>query len=231
MATGIVPQPNTDATDFVPEVFGRLTTLGAGYLVDFGKYRKTCHKVQCQCGMVLQVRRNSLLSGNTKSCGCLDMDLKKTRTTNGHHRGGLRTPEAEAYSNMLKRCYNERHKDYPNYGGRGIKVFPEWRGPGGFERWLAHIGLKSHPKLTQERDDVNGNYEPGNVRWATKEEQANNTRANVLIVYLGQTKNLTQWAKTTGIHWGTIRSRLASGWAIEDALTIPPKYNNKNPKG
>lgn len=77
---------------------------------------------------------------------------------------------------MLRRCNDPKNKDYHNYGGRGIKVCPEWLNS--FEAFFAHIGLKPDPSYSIDRIDVNGHYEPGNVRWADKWTQANNKRRN-----------------------------------------------------
>lgn len=218
MATGIVARVSEDATDFVPEVFGMLTTLGPGFSVHFGSQKRICHMVRCECGTVKRTQRRSLVSGNTQSCGCQV----------GVKHGFCGTPEYSAYNNMIQRCTNPKHKDYPNYGGRGIKVFPEWLGPGGFERWLAYIGLRPGPGMTQERKDGEKGYEPGNVCWATYEEQANNTRRNLFLTHDNQTKSLAQWAKTTGINRTTLKSRLLAGWTVAEALSLSPSPLAKN---
>lgn len=95
----------------------------------------------------------------------------------GHARSkATTTPEYRAWMQMRYRCFNPRCEDFARYGGREITVAPEWCGRGGFERFLAHIGLKPEPKrlYSLDRIDPDGNYEPGNVRWATAAEQRAN---------------------------------------------------------
>lgn len=229
MATGIVTQVPQPTTDFVPEVFGRLTTLDSGYFVPRSRQRRKYHRVRCQCGSELQVRRDCLVSGNTQSCGCWSKEKAiETHTKHGHSNGGKKSAEYAAYLGMLARCYNPKHIQYKDWGGRGIGVWDTWRGPGGFELWFAEIGPKPSPELTLERKDVNKNYEPGNICWATWEEQANNKRNSRLVTYEGRTQTLSQWTKELGVNRTLLEGRLRLGWSIEDAMTLPVGKGKQN---
>lgn len=216
-------------TGFVPEVFGRLTTLDAGHIVDFGTYRKKCHMVRCVCGTVKQVHRAVLLSGHTQSCGCLKKDIERQRNRkHGQSPRGAVTTEYRAWRNMLTRCYNVNNTRYKDYGGRGIGVFSEWQGPDGFQKWYAYMGERPGPDYSIDRfPDNNGNYEPGNVRWATTEEQQGNTRANRFLSHIDKTQTVAQWARELGIRHGTLKRRLQLGWSPEKALTTPVQENIK----
>ena len=118
---------------------------------------------------------------------------------------------------MKQRCYNPRNAKYKNYGGRGITVSVEWIDS--FETFLRDMGKKPGPKYTIERVNNNGNYEPSNCVWATNAEQSNNRRSNHILEYNGERKNMTQWAKVTGLSRDVIKIRLKLGWSIDEALT------------
>jgi len=94
----------------------------------------------------------------------------------GHTTGHVLSPEYRAWADMKGRCLNPNDKDWVQWGGRGITVCSEWADPHGFPAFLAYIGLRPGPDYSLDRIDVNGNYEPGNVRWATRSEQQRNKR-------------------------------------------------------
>lgn len=121
---------------------------------------------------------------------------------------------------MYCRCYYPTTNGYERYGGRGIKMCDEWiNNPQSFYNWAINNGYKEG--LTIDRIDVNGNYEPSNCRWATKEVQDNNRRNNRKITYKGETKTLTQWCKEYNINIVTLSDRLKSGLSFEEALKKP----------
>jgi hypothetical protein len=104
---------------------------------------------------------------------------------------------------MRQRCVNPNVRQYPNYGGRGIKVCERWEV---FENFLADMGAQPSG-LTLDRIDVDGDYEPGNCRWADMTTQENNRTNNHRLTFNGETHSITEWARRTGISRPTIRKR------------------------
>jgi hypothetical protein len=121
------------------------------------------------------------------------------------------------WEKMLQRCYNENSHAYFRYGGRGISVCKEWHKFEPFFDWATQNGYKKC--LSIDRKDNDGNYEPSNCRWATPQQQANNTRKNRLITFEGRTQTMIQWAREKGIKQSTLSMRINKyGWSAEKAL-------------
>ena len=118
---------------------------------------------------------------------------------------------------MIKRCTNPKNASFKSHGNRGIRVCARWRDS--FQNFLQDMGEKP-PGTCLERIDNNGNYEPGNCKWATFKEQANNRRSNRLITFEGVTLTLAQWAQKINITPETLHERLKR-WPLEKALTQP----------
>jgi hypothetical protein len=180
---------------------------------------------KCDCGAVRRVRQSHLVSGESKGCGCARLEVIIQRslkhghcciTENGRQRSA---PEYHAWQSMLQRCYLQSMPFYLDYGGRGITVCDQWRHD--FSKFLADVGYRPSPKHTLDRIDNNGNYEPGNVRWATRKEQARNRRNNRLISIDGQTRCLAEWCEIFNTSVDRVLKRLLSGMPPEVALTLP----------
>ena len=139
--------------------FGRLTVVGKA----IKRKRRQRFRCLCDCGRRKVVRKGNLTNGSTKSCGCLN------KTQNGLSD----TKEYNIWNGMIRRCYNIKYKYYKDYGGRGIKICKRWRRS--FKNFYKDMG-KRPPGKSLDRRDNDGNYEPGNCRWATPTEQARNQR-------------------------------------------------------
>lgn len=126
-------------------------------------------------------------------------------------------PEYFVWLGMRRRCRGQKEKCYPHYGGRGIRVCERW--DKSFDAFYADMGPRPSPKHSVDRIDNDGNYEPGNCRWATNREQCNNTRVNRVIKYNGLRLTAKQWAARTGLRFTTILFRLNRGWSAEEILT------------
>lgn len=180
---------------------------------------------RCVCGREVEVTGNNLRNSQ-RSCGCMRAEsLAAANTKHGHNPGKGCTAEYRAWCKMKERCLNPRDKKYHDYGGRGIRVADEWVKD--FSTFLAHIGPRPTPKHSVDRKDVNGNYEPGNVRWATPHEQAANTRKNVYLTANGVTKHRAEWARDLGCRPESITSRIRRGWPVTDAVTVSINKDRK----
>lgn len=127
-----------------------------------------------------------------------------------------RSPEYTAYRHMVGRCTKANYKHFNYYGGRGINVCQRWLD--GFEYFLQDMGDRPNG-ASLERIDVNGNYEPGNCRWAlTWKEQMQNKRNNVLICHDGETHCATEWARQLGVPKSTALARLQRGLPFEQVF-------------
>jgi hypothetical protein len=126
---------------------------------------------------------------------------------------------------MKARCGNPAIKGWENYGGRGISVCDRWRKS--FPAFLMDMGMRPSPKHSLDRyPDKNGNYEPGNCRWATVIEQLQNQRRNHLVPYLGRLIPATEAARLSGISPDLVLNRLRRGWT--DGLLDPPSKKKRH---
>jgi hypothetical protein len=133
----------------------------------------------------------------------------------GKRHGMTGTPEHDCWLQARARCNNPHHASFHDYGGRGIEFRFE-----SFEAFYAHLGPRPRG-YTLERVDNDGHYELGNVRWATREDQQNNRRANQYITFKGKTLNITQWAQELGVSRSTLYNRIARGWCDDRVVSEP----------
>lgn len=174
---------------------------------------------QCDCGTTKRIRkiRLTVTVGPTRSCGCLRVDANRKRlSTHGQSCSkGEHRREYRSWRMMLNRCLNPNATGFNNYGGRGITVCERWRK---FENFLADMGPRPAGKSIDRYPDNDGNYEPGNCRWATRQEQNLNTRTTKNAARYGGF-TIRELAQRCGKSIATLRHRLKSGMSIDEAIS------------
>lgn len=197
--------------NLVGRVFGRLRVISEAAK----NGRMVMWNCLCDCGKNTVARRGDLLSGGTSSCGCLKSD---TTAKNNSTHGDSRTPEHMIWCSMLQRCRNKNSKKFKDYGGRGITVCERWLT---YENFISDMGRRPSPKHSIERRDNNAGYSPENCVWATRIEQNNNQRDNVIITLNGQSRTMSQWSRVVGIDEGVLQQRRKRGWSDFEILATP----------
>lgn len=179
-------------------------------------------EVICHCGNIRFVRRDLLMRGGTKSCGCMKSKLvSQSKIKHGmcYH------PLHDVYENMIRRCHDENNKSYSYYGGRGITVCDEWRSNNVlFFEWALSNGWVKGLRL--DRMDNNKGYFPRNCRFIPHKENMRNTRRNTFFEYRGENKTLPEWAEVLNLDLKLLRQRIhGEKWDFERAITQPKKAN------
>lgn len=177
---------------------------------------------KCECGTEKIIHSQELRRGDTKSCGCSTHPLK-----HGHALRSGQHPLYHVWCQMVARCEKPHHKEWPNYGGRGIRVCPRWLQFSGF---LSDMGYP--PKgLSIERKDNNAGYSPENCYWATPAQQAINRRTNRVFTIRGITGCVSVLAKHFGLLPRSVIGRLNKyGWSPERAFTTPARPHIRRQK-
>lgn len=178
----------------------------------------------CDCGNVSMVWLKHLGSGGTRSCGCLSAEIMAGNTYGLRHGHASRlTPEYMAWRNIKSRCTNESTPGFHLYGGRGISFCDRWHV---FENFLEDMGERPGPGHSIDRIDNSLGYSPDNCAWRDKKTQSRNTRSNRLVSFGGKTMPIASWADEVGINRHAIGRRIAAGWSVLDALTVPVSSSN-----
>lgn len=187
--------------DLTGQRFNRLTVIErAGSKNGFAAW-----KCLCECGNITVVRSSHLKSGHIKSCGCLNRE----RITKHGMQG---TPIYRVWHGIKARCLNPNDLAYKNYGGRGISMFPAWvEDIKAFCEYVSRLEHFNEDDYSLDRIDDNGNYEPGNLRWADIGTQNRNKRNNVIVEYNGVEMCLKAAAESSGIPYSTLQYRYKHG--------------------
>lgn len=176
---------------------------------------------QCKCGKTFLATLSNVNSGRTKSCGCLAQSVRDAKRLD---------PSVRAlkviWQGIRFRCENKDAKAYPSYGGRGIYLCERWQD---FNNFMADLGFRPSIGHSLDRIDNDGPYSPENCRWATRVEQQNNMRRNLILMLNGEAKTASQWSKDIGISQRVLSARVKLGWSDERVLTTPVRP--KMPKG
>lgn len=205
------------ALDLTENKYGRLKALRR---IENNKRNQAQWECVCECGNVVNVACGKLTSGYTRSCGCLQKDtVRKAKTTHG-----LRcTNEYNSWSHIKRRCCDPFHIRYPDYGGRGITMCDEWRKS--FKAFYDDMGPKPSPIHSVERRDNDKGYCKENCYWATRVEQANNTRSNVFFEHDGVSRTLAAWCRELNLNYSSVHGRLRKGFSFEEAINFRVDIN------
>ena len=182
----------------------------------------------CDCGSVVSISQDRLrLSEGSKSCGCLQRESAylagKSNRIHGESTHAGNTTEYRIWCGIVQRCCNPNDAAYEDYGGRGITMCPRWRESyvNFLKDLLSEIGRRPSIKLTIDRINNDRGYEPGNIRWATKTQQVQNSRSARLLTFKDEVHSVTEWSTITKISRHALFNRLRDGWTVERTLTTP----------
>lgn len=213
-------QPNK-TRDITQQKFGELTAIRFDHRDNRVNGGQHYWLFRCDCGNEVVLRKNSVISGNTKRCSCCS--AKRSAKRNTIH-GGVGTRLYREWAGIIQRCTNPNDTSWNRYGAKGISVCDEWRDFSSFRDWALSKGYNDN--MTIDRINCLGNYEPSNCRWVTVREQANNKEKTIFITFDGERMALSYWADKLGISYHTLYDRLYRlGWSIEKAFTTSVRRN------
>lgn len=183
---------------------------------------KVIWRCRCDCGNEFEAISSRIKNGSRVGCGC---KLSRPGNKSARTHGMTGSPEFKSWEGAKRRCLNLRDKDYKRYGARGIQFSDKWSK---FESFYRDMGPKPGPEYSLDRIDTNGNYEPGNCRWATHETQQNNRRNNIRIQVNGVHVSLyVYFGRDRSAAWQRAAYRIRNGWSIADAIFQPANHRNR----
>lgn len=197
------------------DTYGRLTVIREVSPIISGKQSQRCVECRCDCGVLKVYRLYALRNGNTTSCGCLAKELVSSRMRT---HGKSSVAEYGIWRGMVSRCREIESGGHRHYGGRGIRVCDRW--VNSFDAFYEDMGSRPSPDHSIDRIDNDGDYEPGNCRWATQKEQSRNKRVNYLVEHEGEVRCVADWAEKYGVSATLLYNRLVKlGWTFEEAIS------------
>lgn len=199
----------TDPENLAGRTFGSLT-----YIQDVARKNRNRRALfSCVCGNTHESAVGPVKSGRTHNCGCKRAEMARLsglKKRKGLPRG---TSTFHAWTGMKQRCYNQKSRNFPRYGARGIIVCNRWLAS--YENFYEDMGANPGSGYSLDRINVDGPYAPENCRWATWREQQNNRGNNNIVEWLGEKKTLTEWARAVGLKPVTAKRRFYAGWPLE----------------
>jgi hypothetical protein len=193
------------AIDMMGKKYGQLLAISPAGRSDSSK--NIIWVFKCSCGRLCEFSGYSVRSGKTIDCQLCSRE--RLRLSSVDH-GKSNSVEFRTWTDIQSRCHNPNATSYPRYGGRGIEVCARWRDS--FSAFLEDMGPRPNG-MSIERNDNDKNYTPDNCRWATRTEQANNRKNNVIVTIDNESKTIAQWASHAGIKNGTMWYRVKAGYS------------------
>jgi hypothetical protein len=196
--------------------FRDLTNIRFGKLIAIKPIKKSYDtkyywECICDCGKTKVIMSSNLVRGISTTCGCGKIKIGEITTKHGM----TKTRIFKIWAGVRKRCTNPRCKSYNHYGGRGIKISDKWNN---FMDFYNDMKEGYADNLSLDRINPNGNYEPGNCRWATQKTQSRNRRNNHIIEYKSESKTLAEWSEISKVPSNAIKYRIQNGWDIGKAI-------------
>lgn len=190
--------------------FGRVVVIGRPDAISRSSPVVLC---RCDCGDERDYFVANLTVQTEPMCPPCRTDSRASKGRSGRH------PLFNIWKAIIQRCENPKHDAYPLYGGRGVTICDRWRND--FDAFATDVGPRPSRQHTIDRIDNDGNYEPGNTRWATWSQQGRNRRNTVMVEWRGRSISLNDAAELAGLDHATLAWRLKRGWATERAMTTP----------
>lgn len=206
----------TKFIDLTGNRFGRLTVLSFDSFAVNHNGKWLC---VCDCGKNKIVYSNNLRRGLSLSCGCLNKErTSQSSMTHGQSKPKQWTPEYSIWAGMIQRCTNACARNYADYQGRGIAVCDRWRS---FENFFSDMGKRPTENHSLDRINNDGNYEPGNCRWATRLQQAQNKRSNHIVIVNGEKLVFAEACRRYNVGASKASRRLKRGWSHDETFNTP----------